>query len=892
MKNKHDYHKISPEQQPLMGRGLKQSTNKRREFLKQVTLSSIGAALLPLNLKAGSNPKQNQDIKPLFNRITGKTIFNKEHLQHIAFPIGGLGAGMFCLEGYGALSHFSIRNHPEIFNEPGVFAAIAIQEGSQDKVTAKVLEGPVPNWKIFGPRDSGLGDVGRIFGLPRFREASFESSFPFGEVHLKDQDFPIDVIVEGWSPFIPGDQDNSGLPCGTLTYKIRSKSKATLKSVFSFNAKNFLATDAAAVNKITPMKGGFILRQEGAEKKAFLENDLAIYTSDPAVKIDHCWFRGNWFDPLTITWDTISQGKIRQVDPVDKSAAGASLYIPFTLAPGQEKKLQVHLNWYSPYSNLTMGEQLKGEELKTASKSEPASDISTGKKNDTGFYRPWYSARFGDIEEVADYWITHYEELRAKTNVFNKTFYASTLPSAVIEAVTANLSILKSPTVLRQYDGRLWCWEGSGDDFGSCHGSCTHVWNYAQATAHLFPALERSLRQTEFHENQDSRGHQTFRANLPISPTTHSFHAAADGQLGGIMKVYRDWHILGDAAWLKAIFPKVKTSLDYCITTWDPKGKGVIEEPHHNTYDIEFWGPDGMLTSFYLGALKAFIEMATYLKESTDKYQELLKKGTAFLENQLFNKEYFIQKIEYKNLQAKDPTNVQSFGGAYSAEATALLQKEGPKYQYGNGCLSDGILGAWIGKMCGLEDFVNPSKVQSHLLAVYKYNLKSDLWQHANPQRPGFALDGDGGLLLCSWPKGGKLSLPFVYSDEVWTGIEYQVASHLMGMGKVKEGLDVIKCARGRYDGRIRNPFNEYECGHFYGRALSSYGLIQGLTGLRYDAVDRTLHIQSQIGDFTCFLATNTGFGTVTFKGTQASLKVAYGKIPVNSIIVNGEKMS
>jgi hypothetical protein len=235
---------------------------------------------------------------------------------------------------------------------------------------------------------------------------------------------------------------------------------------------------------------------------------------------------------------------------------------------------------------------------------------------------------------------------------------------------------------------------------------------------------------------------------------------------------------------------------------------------------------------------------------------------------------------------------VQSFGGPYSAEATALLQKEGPKYQYGNGCLSDGILGAWIGKMCGLEDFVNPSKVQSHLLAVYKYNLKSDLWQHANPQRPGFALDGDGGLLLCSWPKGGKLSLPFVYSDEVWTGIEYQVASHLMGMGKVKEGLDVIKCARGRYDGRIRNPFNEYECGHFYGRALSSYGLIQGLTGLRYDAVDRTLHIQSQIGDFTCFLATNTGFGTVTFKGTQASLKVAYGKIPVNSIIVNGEKMS
>jgi hypothetical protein len=124
--------------------------------------------------------------------------------------------------------------------------------------------------------------------------------------------------------------------------------------------------------------------------------------------------------------------------------------------------------------------------------------------------------------------------------------------------VAANLTILKSPTVLRQKDGKLWAWEGCHDLGGCCHGSCTHVWNYAQAIPHLFPALERSLRETEFTDNQNEEGHQTFRATLPIRKNEHGFHAAADGQLGGIMKIHRDWKISGDNEWLGKLWPKVK----------------------------------------------------------------------------------------------------------------------------------------------------------------------------------------------------------------------------------------------------------------------------------------------------------------------------------------------
>jgi len=460
-----------------------------------------------------------------------------------------------------------------------------------------------------------------------------------------------------------------------------------------------------------------------------------------------------------------------------------------------------------------------------------------------------------------------------------------------MEAVAANLTIVKSPTVLRQYDGRLWNWEGCGDDGGCCHGSCTHVWNYAQAMPHLFPTLERSLRNTEFCENQNIAGHQGFRANLPISPLKHDFYAAADGQLGGIMKVHRDWRISGDNDWLAKIYPMVKVSMDYCITTWDPRGKGIVEEPHHNTYDIEFWGPDGMCTSFYLGALTSIIEMGSYLKKDVNRYKNLFQKGKQYLETKLYNGEYFYQDIEYKNLDAPDPATAKSFGGDYSPEAIAMLKKEGPKYQYGTGCLSDGILGAWIGKMCALPDFVESTKVTSHLLAVHKYNLKNDLTEHANPQRPSYALGREGGLLLCTWPKGGKLSLPFVYSDEVWTGIEYQVASHLMLMGKVKEGLEIVRLCRDRYDGRVRNPFNEYECGHWYARAMSSYGMLEALTGVRYDAVEKTLYIDSKIGDFITYLSTATGFGNVILKAGKPSLEVVYGKIDVNKIKVSGKEI-
>ncbi|MCE0498342.1 MAG: non-lysosomal glucosylceramidase [Methylacidiphilales bacterium] len=798
--------------------------------------------------------------------------YEGDHLNRVAFPLGGIGSGMICLGGAGGFTSVSLRHHPNIFLEPILFSAISIRQGEGKPQVARVLEGPVPEWKIFHPwgkanNSSGNGGSGKSFGLPRFQTATFSARFPFAEIELSDPHVPLVVKITGWSPFIPNDSDNSSLPVAGVEYHFSNPTNKTTEAVYSFHAENFISTGAPENDgQVSRNAHGFTLEQRFHGEKPWDWGHFSAWIDDTDIKVNPAWFRGGWFDPLTMLWKSIQNGDVidQPVVTEGKPSPGGSLYLPIKLAPGEKKGVILKWAWYVPNSDLQW-ENLKGER-----------------------YRPWYAKAFSDIAAVTDYWRDNYPGLRARTQAFTDAFYDSTLPPEVIDAVSANLTILKSPTVLRQFDGRLWAWEGCQDEAGSCHGSCTHVWNYAQALSHLFPDLERSLRETEFFESQDERGHQVFRATLPIGKQPgHGWHAAADGQLGGVIKVYRDWRISGDLAWLRQMWPKVRQSLDYCIETWDPTHCGILAEPHHNTYDIEFWGPDGMCTSFYLGALKAALEMGKALVEEVPLYGKLLQAGRTFLETELFNGDYFFQKIQWKGLRASNPVEAGKIGinMDYSPEAQKLLEAEGPKYQYGAGCLSDGIIGAWMGWAAGLESFLDAGKVKKHLVSVFKYNFKKDLFEHANPQRSTYALGHEPGLLLCTWPRGGRLSLPMVYSEEVWTGIEYQVAAHLISLGNLEEGLTIVRAVRARYDGRIRNPFNEYECGHWYARAMASYSLLQALSGARYDAVEKTLHLEPKIkGDFRSFLSTATGFGVVGVKDGKPFLEVKAGQIEVRAI--------
>ncbi len=997
--------------------------NKHKSFYNYLLVINIVFFTMLCDISIAQTVNKERD----FNGV-----YKNKYLNQIAFPMGGIGAGMICLEGTGAISHVSLKHQMDFFNEPSAYAAICIKG---DVNIAKVLEGPVPDRKVFGGPGSGLGAPHTTYGLPRFESAEFLTRFPFGEISLRDKEIPLDVQLTGWSPFVPNDPDASSLPVAGLEYKFVNNSDKTVEAVFSYNTPNFIKSKqekgALPTDAILSMDKGIILYQGAVQKspikefysnskfttkapdsdkqvpgllaeyypnlefkgkpthtvvnksvnqtfKGFVkpgfpakefsarwtgqitvdetaeymfavsgddgyrlyindeliitkwiqqsetlttkeirleqdksynvkleyfqnaggaairfgygiskdlnDNDdgeasIALFADDENVVIDHSWFKGGWWDPMTLTWNNIQNAQLVNNPPQKGSSSGASLFIPFTLKPNEQKTISLKLAWYVPKSKLASG----------TPDPECVNDVTC---STDPYYKPWYAGRFKTSSELFSYWRENYDILREKSELFSNTFYDSNLPAEVIEAVAANLTILKSPTVLRQTDGKLWAWEGCRDDAGSCAGSCTHVWNYAQAIPHLFPSLERSLRETEFFFSQNKEGHQAFRSNLPISKALiHTSNAAADGQLGGIMKVYREWRISGDNNWVKTIWPNVKQSLEYCINTWDPREIGVLEEPHHNTYDIEYWGPNGHCSSFYLGALSAAIKIGSFCGDDVSRYQNLLDKGSKYLESQLYNGEYFFQEVKTTGLDATFRPLEGNGSGIGYAELSAKINKQGPKYQYGTGCLSDGVLGFWIANMCGLDgNLVDQKKIQSHLKSVYKYNLKQDLSDHANVQRPTYALKNDAGLLICTWPNGNKPIIPFVYSDEVWTGIEYQVASHLMMEGEVEKGLDIVKAVRNRYDGSVRNPFNEYECGHWYARALSSYGMLQGLTGIKYDAVDKSMDIDSKVGDLKSFFSTQSGWGNIEYNDNKIVINVAYGYLDLKELNFTSQK--
>jgi len=282
--------------------------------------------------------------------------------------------------------------------------------------------------------------------------------------------------------------------------------------------------------------------------------------------------------------------------------------------------------------------------------------------------------------------------------------------------------------------------------------------------------------------------------------------------------------------------------------------------------------------------------MAQALGETKDhkSYLELAERGASFAEKELFNGEYFEQKVQYRGL--RDTSFLDMLEGKKehntSEELLRLLRKEGPKYQYATGCISDGVIGAWMAKIYGIDLPLDPKLIRKNLSSIFRHNFRSSLAEHANCQRPGYAMGDEAGLLLCSWPRGAKPVLPFPYSDEVWTGIEYQVASHLISEGLVAEGLEIVKAARSRFNNGTRNPWNEYECGSYYARAMASYALLGALSGFRYSAVEQTLWFEPKLEKrpFSVFFSTATGYGTITLDKRSLTVSVIEGKLAIKKI--------
>ena len=351
----------------------------------------------------------------------------------------------------------------------------------------------------------------------------------------------------------------------------------------------------------------------------------------------------------------------------------------------------------------------------------------------------FYSARFKGGWEAVQYASDHLEELEARTRMFAGALRESTLPAAVKEAASANLSTLATTTCFRTADGEFHAFEGSDDTQGCCFGNCTHVWNYETATTFLFPSFARSLRRSAFGYSMDDAGAIHFRQLLPEGKG-RSGYAAADGQMGQIIHAWLDWKISGDDALLRSTWPRAKKALEFAWVPggWDSNRDGVMEGVQHNTYDVEFYGPNPMCGIYYLGRLRAAEEMARAAGDaaSAQTYRSLFEQGSRWIDANLFNGEFYVQKV--RGFRKEEiANNLRSDMGSENTET--------PEYQVGGGCLADQLIGQYLAEVGGMSPLVSAENIRRTLRSIYKYNYKPSA--RGSRQR---------GADLCAERRGGR----------------------------------------------------------------------------------------------------------------------------------------
>jgi non-lysosomal glucosylceramidase len=480
----------------------------------------------------------------------------------------------------------------------------------------------------------------------------------------------------------------------------------------------------------------------------------------------------------------------------------------------------------------------------------------------------------------------------------------SDLPLPVLDAVSANLSILKSPTVTRLQDGTFYGWEGCHVDGGSCEGSCTHVWNYQQALPFLYPDLARSMLDAEFEYNQDPEtGGLGFRLPVPLGSGRSIDRPCADGHFGAVIRTYREWQQSGDDAWLDAKWPAVKRAIAFAwhpgnYDHWDPDKTGVLWGRQHHTLDMELFGPNSWLTGFYLGALRAGARMAAHLGDTAavEEFEEIFERGRAWVDENLFKDGYFRQSIDlndqsilapFDRADDNHPVIQGSIMDLYWSDEHGEI-----KYQIGEGSSIDQVLAQWHSTLLGLGDLFEPDKVKSALEAIYEYNFYEDLGDIMNPCRV-YGVAGESGSLICAWPEESPSpAIPAPYSQETMHGFEYSFGGALMQVGEIEKGIRVFRAVRDRYRGANRNPWNEIECGSNYARSMASYAAVPILSGMRYDQGQCRLSLDPMVqngGEFASFWSVGGAWGEVRFEDQAITFEVIGGSLPLTVLALRRE---
>ncbi len=849
---------------------------KRRDFLKTAALAAGVTPGQASQAPAVGAAKPQSAGAPVRRGFQYPRTFTGRNLAMLAFPLGGVAAGSISLGGRGQLRDWEIFNRPDKGRSPNyAFPSIWAQVGNA-KPVARVLES-----KLMPPYHAASGlSPSNVSGLARLDGATFTGEYPLATISFRDRKLPVRVTLEAFTPIIPLAADDSGLPVAILRYKVRNPGSQPAKVSIAFSLDNPAGVDprgrrnpAAADGRLNEFRTGsglqgLFMSNPKAPQDSPVSGSLAICVLGPeGGKVSYLrgWPQAKWWASPLLFWDDFTEDGQLGPEAERRNAVG-SICLQREIGSGAEAEYTFLLAWHFP--NRTPA---------WCGWSAPQGEENTNIGN-------YYCQRFRDAWAAAEYAAANLATLEKRMRQFLTAMRETTLPAPVKEAAMANVSTLATQVCFRTSDGRFRGFEGANDDRGCCFGNCSHVWNYEAVTQQLFPSLARSQREAGFETAARLEGVLPIRVQLPEGKQTPGGTTAIDGTMGQIIRAYLDWRLSGDGAWLRSMWPNVKRAMEFTWIQggWDGDRDGVAEGVQHNTFDVEFYGPNPMCGIYYLGGLRACEEMARAAGE--DQFAQtcrgLFERGSKWIDANLFNGQFYVQKV--RGIPAeKIAKALQSHGGAEDTEH--------PDFQAGEGCLADQLVGQYVAAVAGLGSLVDEAKIRKTLASIYRYNYRQNLEEHNSVERI-YALNDEAGLLLCDYGPAKRPRIPFPYFSEVWTGFEYEVAALMLFYGMQKEGIEIITNARLRYDGERRNPWDELECGHHYVRAMSSWAGILALSGFRYHGAEQSVIAAPRMraSNFSSFWSSGTGWGTfsqVVEQGkTRFRLSVAFGKLPCRTV--------